>query len=104
MGHGLCGGVQALLKGTPDPRHEFVRPWMSIAEAARARVMTSVAPEDRQRACEQEAIKVSLANLMTFPWIAGRVDSGSLALHGTWFDIHSGVLMILQADETFSPA
>ncbi len=104
MGHGLCGGVRALLEGAPGPGHEFVAPWMSIAEAARVRVMSSVAPEDRQRACEHEAIKVSLANLMTFPWIAERVATGSLALHGTWFDIHTGVLMILQADDTFAPA
>jgi carbonic anhydrase len=88
----------------PGPGHEFVAPWMSIAEAARARVISSVPPEDRRRACEQEAIKVSLANLMTFPWIADRVEAGTLALHGTWFDIHTGVLMILQADETFSQA
>ncbi|HEY1497613.1 MAG TPA: carbonic anhydrase [Candidatus Solibacter sp.] len=104
MGHGLCGGVQALLQGTTRPGHEFVAPWMSIAEAARVRVMSSVAPEDRQRACEHEAIKVSLANLITFPWIADRVQAGTLALHGTWFDIHTGVLMVLQADETFAPA
>jgi len=104
MGHGLCGGVQALLQGTAGPGNEFVAPWMSIAEAARVRVMSSVPPSDRRRACEQEAIKVSLANLMTFPWIAERVQAGSLALHGTWFDIHTGELMILQADGTFAPA
>jgi carbonic anhydrase len=104
MGHGLCGGVRALLEGAPGPGHEFVEPWMSIAEAARVRVMSSVAPAYRQHACEQEAIKVSLANLMTFPWIAERVQAGSLALHGTWFDIHTGLLMILQADDTFVPA
>src|SRR5579871_5188232 len=35
MGHGLCGGVRALLEGAPGPGHEFVAPWMSIAETAR---------------------------------------------------------------------
>ena len=104
MGHGLCGGVQALLQGTAGPGNEFVAPWMAIAEAARVRVMSSIPPADRRKACEQEAIKVSLANLMTFPWIAERVQEGSLALHGTWFDIHTGELMILQADDTFAPA
>uniref|UniRef100_Q029X2 carbonic anhydrase n=1 Tax=Solibacter usitatus (strain Ellin6076) TaxID=234267 RepID=Q029X2_SOLUE len=104
MGHGLCGGVRALLEGAPGPGHEFVAPWMSIAETARVHVMKSVPAEQRQQACEWEAIKVSLANLLTFPWIAERVGTGKLALHGTWFDIHTGELMILQADDRFVPA
>jgi carbonic anhydrase len=41
---------------------------------------------------------------MTFPWIAGRVAAGSLALHGAWFAIHSGQLTILQFDGSFAPA
>ncbi len=43
-------------------------------------------------------VKISLANLMTFPWIAERVAAGKLELHGAWFDIHSGVLLTLQGD------
>jgi carbonic anhydrase len=49
-------------------------------------------------------VKVSLANLMTFPWVAERVAAGRLKLHGAWFDIHSGVLMILQPDGSFAAA
>ena len=103
LGHGLCGGVKALLEGAPDNAHEFVAPWMSIAQPACARVMRAVAAQDRQQRCEHEVVKLSLANLMTFPWIAERVASGKLTLHGAWFDIRIGELMMLQPNGAFAP-
>ena len=102
LGHGLCGGVRALLEGAPENAHEFVAPWMSLAETARARALSRETPEERQQACEHEVVKVSLANLMTFPWIAARIAAGDLELHGAWFDIHTGVLMVLRPDGSFA--
>jgi carbonic anhydrase len=103
LGHGLCGGVQTLLEGTPDRANEFVAPWMSIARPACARAMRFPPGEGRRLICEHEVIKVSLANLMTFPWIAERVAAEKLTLHGAWFDIRIGALMILQPDGAFAP-
>jgi carbonic anhydrase len=103
LGHGLCGGVKSLLEGAPDAALDFIAPWMSMAEAALPRAMRCPSPEERQQCCEHEVIKISLANLMTFPWIAEPVAAGTLALHGTWFDIRTGVLMILQPDGSFCP-
>jgi len=39
------------------------------------------------RACEQNAVLVSLENLTTFPWVRERVQSGELQLHGLYVDI-----------------
>jgi carbonic anhydrase len=103
LGHGLCGGVKTLLEGTPEKAQEFVAPWMSIARPACERVMRFPAGEGRRLICEHEVIKVSLGNLMTFPWIAERVAAGELALHGAWFDIRIGALMLLQPDGVFAP-
>ena len=103
LGHSLCGGVRALLEGAPDHAHEFVAPWMSIASSARERALGCRSAEERQQCCEHEVIKVSLANLMTFPWVAERVAAGKLELHGAWFDIRTGVLMTLQPDGSFAP-
>ncbi len=106
LGHGLCGGVQALLHGSskddsPANARDFIAPWMSIAEPARIRSLSRATEEERQRCCEQEVIKVSLANLMTFPWIADRVAGGKLKLHGAWFNIFTGELMVLQPEGNF---
>jgi len=102
LGHGLCGGVQALLAGAPHSTHEFVAAWMSIAGSARVCALREPSPEKRQQCCEQEVIKVSLVNLMTFPWIAERVAAGKVQLHGAWFDIRTGELMTLLPDGSFS--
>ncbi|AEP08436.1 carbonic anhydrase [Micavibrio aeruginosavorus] len=103
LGHGMCGGVSALLNGAPAHAQDFVAPWMQIAESARIKTTDIPDATERQTCCEHEVIKVSLENLMTFPWIAERVTQGTLSLHGAWYAIESGVLETLQADGTFQP-
>ena len=102
LGHAMCGGVHALLDGAPDETPDFVTPWMSIAAAARKRA-AEVPEGERQRACELETVRLSLANLESFPWIRAAVAARTLRLHGFYFDIRSGTLMRLGADGTFAP-
>lgn len=107
LGHAMCGGIRALLAGPadgPPVPGDFVGGWLRIAERARARTLQCVGAEDAQTRCEQEAVKLSLDNLMTFPWIAARVADGRLALHGASFDIRTGVLTRLGGDGAFAPA
>jgi carbonic anhydrase len=103
MGHAMCGGIKVLLDGAPDPAGDFLVPWMRIAEPAKHRALER-APADVMTACEQEAIKLSLEHLLTFPWIADRVSAGRLRLTGMSFDIRSGVLTVLGPDGVFTPA
>jgi carbonic anhydrase len=100
MGHAMCGGIQALLNGAPAEVSDFVGQWVRIAEPARLRAIAAP-PEQRQRVCEHEAVRLSLTNLMTFPWIKSAVDAGNVRLHGCYFDIRSGVLERLDADGVF---
>jgi carbonic anhydrase len=102
MGHAMCGGIRVLLDGAAGEAGDFLLPWMRIAEPARRRVLQR-ASADPQSDCEQESVKLSLENLLTFPWIAQRVAQQSLHLAGTIFDIRSGVLTLLQADGSFAP-
>jgi len=94
-GHALCGGIRALLHGVPPEAGDFVAGWIRIAEPARARALACDDGGDPQLCCEHEAIKLSLVNLMTFPWIAERVEAGQLRLHGAHFDIRTGALHLL---------
>jgi carbonic anhydrase len=102
MGHAMCGGIAALLNGPPTEVSDFVGQWVRIAEPARARAMTAPA-ERRQDVCEHESVRLSLNNLMTFPWVAAAVDAGTLTLQGCFFDIRSGILERLGADGNFHP-
>lgn len=96
LGHAHCGGIHALLEGGVQKEDAFISEWMGIADAAREQVSREFADAGsgaRHRACEQQAILVSLANLMTFSWIRERVEQGTLALHGWYFDIERGELL-----------
>lgn len=104
LGHASCGGVQALVEGSPDKAMEFVAPWMSMAEPALVAARRFVTPEERQRCCEMEVVKISLANLRTFPWITDRMLERKLSLHGAWFDIRLGELKVAGPDGVFRSA
>ena len=46
-------------------------------------------------AMERDSVRLSLENLMTFPFVAERVAAGTLSLHGARFGIADGKLEIL---------
>ncbi len=102
MGHAMCGGIAALLNGAPAEVSDFVGQWVRIAEPARQRAMAAP-PDERQHVCEHEAVRLSLTNLMSFPWIKNAVGAGELKLHGCYFGIRSGVLERMDADGAFHP-
>lgn len=104
MGHALCGGIRALLQGAPPEAQDFVAGWMTIADRARTVALRCDTPEAQQEACEHEAVRVSLANLMTFPWVAEAVKAGRLTLHGAHFGVATGRLVLLDADGGLRPA
>ena len=101
MGHGLCGGCSAALTGqfddTAPGEGHFIADWVSMLRAARDKVRARHSDLDRDAYLdmEQEAVKVSLANLRTFPWIAEREKTGDLKLHGAHFSISEGRLYVL---------
>ena len=100
MGHGLCGGVTALLEGVAATESDFIAPWIGLAEPARHRALTRP-PAQRQLFCEQEVIRLSLDNLRGFPWVQQRLDAGTLRLWGGHFDIRTGELSWLRDDGQF---
>jgi carbonic anhydrase len=102
LGHAACGGVRAMVEGVPEEARDFVEPWMQIAAPALRAVPAHVHTDDILTHYETEVVRLSLDNLMTFPWIAEAAAAGRLALHGLRFDIRSGVLAKLEGDR-FTP-
>ncbi len=97
LGHAQCGGVRAMAYGAPPQARDFVAAWTDIGKSAVAKTGASDAP-GALSALEVEVVRLSIANLMTFPWIKQVVDSGRLAVSGYIFDIHNGVLSHVTAD------
>jgi carbonic anhydrase len=107
MGHGFCGGCAAALTGQFDEaahgEGHFIADWIEMLRDARDRVRAEHGEDFR--AMELEAVRVSLANLRTFPWVREREADGRLKLHGAYFAIADGCLHLLdEASGTFAPA
>ena len=110
LGHGLCGGCAAALTGqfdgTPHGEGHFIADWVQMLKEAREGVRARHPELDRDAflEMEREAVKVSLANLRTFPWISDRERAGGLKLHGAHFSIAEGRLYVLdEAEGDFHP-
>lgn len=102
LGHAQCGGVRAMVEGAPAGARDFVEPWIRLAEDALRSLPNHLDHDHLLDRCEKEVVRLSLRNLMTFPWIAEAVRDGSLALHGFRFAIETGILEMLQ-DGQFLP-
>jgi carbonic anhydrase len=102
MGHGRCGGIAAFLGGrrvaAGGPQGDFLDKWMSLVAPAAALVADEPGDDAaRQRALEFASVRQGIGNLRTFPYIRSLEEIGELALHGAWFDISTGELLVLDA-------
>ena len=107
MGHGFCGGCAAALTGqfddAPHGEGRFIANWIELLREARDKVRSEHGKDFR--AMELEGVRVSLANLRTFPWVSEREADGRLKLHGAYFAIADGVLHLLdESSGEFAPA
>jgi carbonic anhydrase len=110
MGHGLCGGCKAALtqsmRGTEPGQGGFIADWIDLLDDAREQVVAVHGTEGREaeRAMEMAGVKVSLANLRTFPCVSELESRGKLRLRGAFFAISDGVLHLLdEASGEFAP-
>lgn len=107
LGHARCGGIRSFAeKQAPLSSGDFIGKWMSIiAPAADTLEDPGQQPsEDYIMRLELAAIEQSLANLMTFGSIRRRVADDSLQLHGGYFSIATGRLLLRDpASRRFAP-
>ena len=107
LGHARCGGIRAFADhSAPLSPGDFIGRWMSLVAPAAERLGS---PEgdlaDYVARLELAAIDNSLANLMTFPCIRILVERGKLQLHGAFFGVATGVLMVRDPQTgAFEPA
>ncbi|CAN5240544.1 carbonic anhydrase [soil metagenome] len=109
MGHGSCGGVAAAMtqrfRGAAPGEGGFIDHWMDLLDAARERIVDEFGEgPGGLRELEHETVRVSLANLRTFPCIPEREAAGTLKLRGAYFAISDGVLHLMDDEGRFAPA
>lgn len=108
LGHSNCGGVNgchAMCSGhAPQLEAEtsFIGRWMDILRPGFDKVSSIPDPAAQLRALEQQAVLISLENLMTFPFVRSEVENERMTLHGLWTDIGEGGLQSYDAaSDTF---
>ncbi|TSH95126.1 carbonic anhydrase [Verticiella sediminum] len=113
LGHAHCGGIKAMMNaaGGEWPERDFIGDWVAMAlGAAEQYVQDESAEGGRSRVplerlksspflVERAAIRRSLDNLMTYPWLRERVEAGTLQVHGWWFDLDTGDLWKTEGGE-----
>ncbi len=98
-GHSDCGAIRAMYQdsATLTPH---VRAWLELGRPA----MTAVIQDEREKLTQTEklSIIVQLERLLSFPMVRERVEQGLLTLHGWYFDVASGEVLVLDfASGTF---
>jgi carbonic anhydrase len=110
MGHGMCGGCKAALTremhGTEPGEGGFIADWIGLLDDVRGPIVHQHGTTGREaeRAMEHAGVRVSLANLRTFPCVRSKERNGELKLRGAFFAISDGQLHLLdEATDTFAP-
>lgn len=96
LGHAFCGGIRAFASDSaPLTESDFIGKWMSqIAPAADAIQNPEQDWAGYLHQLEFASVELSLKNLMTFPFVRMAVEKGELALHGAYFGVASGKLLV----------
>jgi carbonic anhydrase len=106
LGHAFCGGIKAFASDdAPLTASDFIGRWMSqIAPAADAITAPKQEWESHLRQLEFASVELSLKNLLTFPFVKTAVDEGTLKLHGAYFGVANGKLLVRnEATGQFQP-
>ncbi|MBX9739168.1 MAG: carbonic anhydrase [Beijerinckiaceae bacterium] len=102
MGHAQCGGVRAYaeLEANPDQPPlspgDFIGAWIKLIgpSAERLGPVPNPVPADYVERLALESIKQSIANLRTFPCVRTLEERGKLQLHGAYFGVMDGRLLV----------
>ena len=104
-GHSHCGACAALFNSSYDAELTLTKKWLQQGQKVRDLILEEAAPDydqetpvfksrDEQqellRATEKAMVVQHLANLMTYPSVARRVEAKQLRLHGWYYTLERG--------------
>ena len=96
LGHRQCGGIRVLMTENRPQPNSFIGQWMLIAKAAKEKVLHAHSGDDSEtqiKHCELESIKISIANLKTFPFVQEAIEQRGLSIVGAYFDLELGQML-----------
>ena len=97
LGHARCGGVKAFAENAePLSPGDFIGNWMRLMApaAAKAGPRRDLSWPDYLTRLEQANVGNSLDNLKTFPRLRQLIDTGQVGIHGAYFGVATGELLM----------
>lgn len=99
LGHTHCDGVHMLMDPNQEKKladtNDPIAQWLHTIDEAKDAVCKQLKKKDfdfQEHACEQEAVLVSLKNLIDFPFVKERIEHNNLGIFGWHLDIETGLL------------
>jgi len=96
LGHAQCGGVKAFAEDAePLTPSDFIGRWMKLMQPAADKTPRgALTPAQYLTRLEQTNIANSIDNLMTFPRLRQLIERGAVAVHGAYFGVATGGLLV----------
>jgi carbonic anhydrase len=97
LGHARCGGIKAFAENAePLSPGDFIGNWMRLMApaAAKAGPQRDLSWPDYLTRLEQANVGNSLDNLKTFPRLRQLIETGQVAIHGAYFGVATGELLM----------
>jgi carbonic anhydrase len=95
-GHTKCGAIEAIFEQEKldDPELIHTRKWLTLGEPAKKQAILALGKDARKEnllsLTEKLSIIIQIENLLTYPSVKKRFDSGELMIHGWYYDIKTG--------------
>lgn len=104
-GHSHCGACQSLYQDIPK-NDDFIniRKWLKLGEKAKNITLekTYSTKEELYKATEKNSVICQLENLLTYPYINKKIISGTMKIHGWYYNLEDGSIEFYdKEDNTF---
>lgn len=107
-GHSNCGALQAMFStNVRTPEYVHLQNWLSLASPLHDIMQQYYGARTKAvfaRIAEEENVLLQLENIQTYPFIDEALQTGTLRLHGWYYDIGAGRVYAYNPEsETFDP-
>ena len=95
-GHSHCGAINSLYQDIDNINLLHVKRWLDLGVEAKKHVENSIrseaSQEEKLELTEKVSVVFQMKNILSYPQVKQRVDSGKLSIRGWYYKIETGEL------------
>jgi carbonic anhydrase len=95
-GHSHCGAINSLYQDNSSINLLHVKKWLDLGMEAKNHVEKSIkasaTQEEKLESTEKVSVVLQMKNILTYPEVKSRVNSGKLSIRGWYYKIETGEL------------